>query len=107
MQTLIQEMKERSADLAGLLSPFCQLPRDLLLSSAGYTAPRGLPGTGMLSAVQNKHQSCVKHQPALDHNILPHLLGIPGRLHRLGTENHWEMSLKSLLFKIISPAFSS
>lgn len=106
MQTLIQEMKERSADLAGLLSLFCQLPRDPLLSGAGCHGPTGLPGTGMLSAVQNKDQSYVKKQPALDHNILPHLFGIPCRLHKLGTENHREES-KSLLFKMISPAFSS
>lgn len=49
MQTLIQEMKEQSADLAGLLSPFCQLSGDLLRSSAGCAAPQGLPGTAMLS----------------------------------------------------------
>lgn len=107
MQTLIQEMKEQSADLAGLLSPFCQLSGDLLRSSAGCAAPQGLPGTGMLQSAQNKHQSCAKKQPALDHNILPHFLGVLCRLHRLGTENHWEMSLISLLFKMISPAFSS
>jgi len=79
MQMLIQEMKERSPDLLGLLSPFCKLPRDLLLSSTGYLAPRGLPGTGMLSTAQNKDQSCVKKQPTVDHNVLPHLSGIPCR----------------------------
>lgn len=70
----------------------------------GSTGP---PRHSDAQSVQNKHQSCVKKRPALDHNILPHLLGVLCRLHRLGTENHWEMSLISLLFKMISPAFSS
>lgn len=48
MQTLTQEMKEQSADLTGLSSPFCQVPRDLL----------GMCGSvGMLNAAQNKEQS--------------------------------------------------
>lgn len=78
MQTLTQEMKEQSADLTGLSSPFCQVPRDL----------HGMCGSmGMLNAAQNKEQSYGKKQSTLEHNTPSQLLGTPCRLPRLATES--------------------
>lgn len=75
-------------------SLLCQLTWTIL-SAAGH---RGAQGCAKLREKPASPQTTT---------LCQFFLGIPCKSHSRGMQNHWETSLKSLLFKMIPPALLS